>query len=290
MSIDVEDYFHVSAFSSEIDRADWPSMESRVTRNTREMLELFDNFDVKSTFFVLGCVAEQFPTLVKEIAAEGHEIACHGYSHKLIYEQSQSEFESETRRAKQILEDITGNRIRGYRAASYSITRNSLWALDVLANEGFDYDSSIFPVVHDRYGIPGAPTSPYQISLESGSSLTEVPLTTLGLPGYRLPIAGGGYFRIFPYALTKLAYKYLNSSKNEPVIFYLHPWEIDPEQPRIDSSRFSAFRHYTNLAKTKGRLERLMSDFAFSTVADVIDRCQQNSLEQIEAADLAYQS
>ena len=270
ISIDVEDYFHVSAFASAIDRADWHKQESRVTRNTEMLLDMFDDAETKCTFFVLGCVAEQYPHIVRTITDRGHEVASHGYSHRLIYEQTPEEFRNETLRSKQLLEDLAGQSVKGYRAASYSITDRSLWALEILADAGFEYDSSIFPVRHDRYGIPDAPTLPHRITLDSGRQLVEFPMTTVGLPGYRLPIAGGGYFRIFPYFVTKWAYRYLNNVKKAPVVFYLHPWEIDPSQPRIEASRLSKFRHYRNLEKTEARLKDLLKSFHFTTIASVL--------------------
>ena len=269
LTVDVEDYFHVSGFAGAINRKDWDSHPLRVDRNTGRLLDLFDQSQVKATFFVLGWVAERLPDLVREIADRGHEVACHGYSHELVYRQSPEVFREETLRSKALLEDITQSPVRGYRAASYSITGQSLWALDVLADAGFVYDSSIFPVRHDRYGIPGSPEYPYELKTPGGCPLVEFPLSTARVLGYRLPVAGGGYFRLYPYMVTKLGLRQING-KNRPFIFYLHPWEIDPDQPRVSASRMSRFRHYNNLKKCEARLKRLMGDFRFGTAWDVL--------------------
>ena len=269
LTVDVEDYFHVSAFAGSIDRKDWNNYPLRVERNTQRLLELFDNNGIKVTFFVLGWVAERVPHLVSEIAAMGHEVACHGYSHQLVYDQTVEEFREETLRSKSLLEDIAQVPVRGYRAASYSITQRSLWALDVLAEAGFTYDSSIFPIRHDRYGMPGTPETPYQLKSPAGQSIVEFPLSTARLFGMHLPVAGGGYFRLYPYRLTKFGLSRINSN-NHPFIFYMHPWEIDPDQPRIDAVLLSRFRHYNNLHRFEGRLRRLMEDFHFGTVMDVL--------------------
>ena len=214
-------------------------------------------------------MAERFPELVRRIADSGHEIASHGYSHQLIYNQSPEVFRQETLRSKQLLEDITGKPVLGYRAASYSITQSSLWALDILAECGFTWDSSIFPIRHDNYGIPQSPRIPYTIGTPGGSVLREFPLTTARILGLSVPAAGGGYFRQFPYPLFRYLFKQASENESRPQMFYLHPWEIDPEQPRYnEASWFSRFRHYTNLDKCYGRLERLLQDFRFGTVTD----------------------
>lgn len=269
LTVDVEDYFHVSAFAKNIKQRDWGSHPLRVEKNTRQLLDLFDEFQVKATFFVLGWVAEQARDLVKEIASRGHEVGCHGYSHQLVYTQTPEIFREETRRSKQLLEDIVTTPVRGYRAASYSITERSLWALDIIAEAGFDYDSSIFPVRHDRYGIPDAEEAPHRLKTPDGNSLIEFPLSTAKLFHYRLPVAGGGYFRLYPYAMTKACLGQINQ-RQQPFIFYLHPWEIDPDQPRISASWLSRFRHYNNLHKCESRLRRLMRDFEFGTAWEVL--------------------
>jgi polysaccharide deacetylase family protein (PEP-CTERM system associated) len=269
LTVDVEDYFHVSAFSECINQNDWDSYPLRVEKNTRRLLDLFDLHSVKATFFVLGWVAKRTPGLVSEIAARGHEVACHGYSHQLIYSQKPEVFREETLHSKSLLEEIIQAPVRGYRAASYSITEQSRWALDILAEAGFDYDSSIFPVYHDRYGIPDAKVYPHQLVTSKGHQLVEFPLSTARILNYRLPIAGGGYFRLYPYALTKAGLSQINR-RQKPFIFYLHPWEIDTEQPKISAGWKSRFRHYNNLDKCEPRLERLMNDFKFDTALGVL--------------------
>lgn len=270
LTVDVEDYFHVSAFAKSIEQKDWDKHPLRVENNTRRLMDLFDGCDVKATFFVLGWVAERKPGLVKEIAERGHEVACHGFSHQLVYNQSPEVFRDETLRSKHLLEDIAQSPVRGYRAASYSITSRSLWALDILAEAGFEYDSSIFPVRHDRYGIPDAPEFPHHMQTPNGSSLVEFPLSTARLLKYRLPVAGGGYFRLYPYAVTRAGLSQINR-RQQPFIFYLHPWEVDPDQPKISASWFSRFRHYNNLDKCETRLRHLLSDFEFGTAVNVLN-------------------
>lgn len=270
MTIDVEDYFHVSAFAAHVRPSEWDGYECRVEANTEKLLDVFDTGGIKATFFVLGWVAERYPALVKGIAARGHEIACHGYSHRLVYDQSPAEFRAETELSKRVLEDLVQMPVQGYRAASYSITAKSMWALDTLVELGFTYDSSIFPVRHDRYGVPGSPREPYRLRTPAGYSILEFPLTTVELGRYRLPVSGGGYFRLFPYFLTKMALASVNQRERRPFIFYLHPWEVDPAQPRIETTWFSRFRHYNNLDQCEPRLRRLMADFDFGTVSEIL--------------------
>ncbi len=269
MTVDVEDYYQVSAFAKNIAPASWDTMESRVVRNTERILQIFDDNSIKATFFILGCVAEREPGLVRNIANEGHEIASHGYSHQLIYAQTPELFKEETIRSKQLLEDISAKAVNGYRAASYSITNKSLWALDILAEAGLKYDSSVFPVHHDNYGIPGSATEPHSIDLLNGKQIIEYPLSTYKLLGQTIPVAGGGYFRLYPYWLTRYFYRNINKT-SKPFVFYIHPWEIDPAQPRIKASWFSEFRHYNNLAKCENRLTRLLGEFGFSTMEDIL--------------------
>ena len=269
MTIDVEDYFHVSAFEKLVSRDRWDSLESRVCANTERLLDLFSEQGVTATFFVLGWVAERFPDLVSRIAGGGHEVASHGYGHRLIYDQTREAFREDVRRAKDILETLTGKHIDGYRAPSYSITPRSLWALDVLLGEGHRYDASIFPIRHDRYGIPSSPRHPHVLRRESGS-LVEAPGSTVRIGGMNLPVAGGGYFRILPYAWTQWGIRRLNARENRPAIFYLHPWEIDPSQPRMDADYMGRFRHYRNLDKTEDRLTRLLRDFRFAPLQQVL--------------------
>jgi polysaccharide deacetylase family protein (PEP-CTERM system associated) len=283
MTIDVEDYFHVSAFDGVIARDTWSQRDSRVERNTYRILELFDDATVSATFFFLGCVAEQFPKLVRAVQEEGHEIACHGYSHRLIFRQGRDEFRTETFRAKRILEDLTGEAVAGYRAASFSITQDSIWALDVLAEAGFTYDSSIVPVRHDIYGLRTARPYPHRIGTTAGRSLVEFPPSTASIAGHRLPIGGGGYFRLFPYFFTRSCLDTINTGHGMPFTFYLHPWEIDPDQPRINAGWKSRFRHYNNLHKCEQRLERLLRDFRFGTMSAVLESMQ---LERVDLPDL----
>lgn len=270
LTVDVEDYFHVSALAETIDPSNWAQFQLRVETNTHRLMDLFDEYQVKATFFVLGWVAEHAPGIARQIAARGHEVACHGYSHQLVYNQSPEIFKQETHRSKHLLEDQVQAPVHGYRAASYSITKQSIWALDILAEAGFSYDSSIFPVRHDRYGIPDAPEHPYRVETPAGNSLVEFPLSTAKYLGYRLPVAGGGYFRIYPYQLTRAGLNQVNR-RGKPFIFYLHPWEIDPEQPRVEVKWLSRFRHYHNLDKCEQRLRRLMQDFKFTTTRNVLE-------------------
>lgn len=281
MTVDVEDYFHVSALANSIDRSQWDNCELRVVGNTERLLRLFDDAGLKATFFVLGWVAERVPSLVRSIFKEGHEVACHGYSHRLVYVQSPEEFKQETRRAKCLIEDIIQHPVEGYRAASYSIIRSSSWAIETLIEEGFKYDSSIFPVRHDRYGVPDSPLVPYTIVTTDCEKIVEFPLSTLKFFGLSLPVAGGGYFRLYPYLVTKFAFSRL-ARNGRPGIFYLHPWEIDPEQPRFNASVLSKFRHYNNLEKCEGRLRRLIDDFSFFTVKEVISGLEMDELQLSE--------
>lgn len=372
LTIDLEDYFQVHAFSRVIRYEDWDKFGCRIERNTDRLLDILNvvtqnsKLDhsityslnnsltqrVKATFFVLGWIAERYPGLVRRIQKEGHEIACHGYAHQLVYTQSRDEFRQDIKRAKSILEDITGSEVIGYRAPSYSITNKSQWAFEVLVEEGFKYDSSIFPIRHDFYGMPDAPRFPFVVSLSGNSnvefsvlnfefntaslnngntaapnnslthslinpssdvsepqhgstaalnnSLTqspnnsipnnskfiiqnsklnvqnspfiiEFPISTVKVFGQNFPISGGGYFRLLPYSIIRKAFRSINKKEQKPFIFYLHPWEIDPEQPRVNglSSR-SKFRHYVNLDKTEERFRRLLKDFNFSSVKEIM--------------------
>lgn len=265
MSVDVEDYFHVSVFDGIVPRSQWDQMESRVCANTDRLLDIFDEFAVRSTFFVLGWVGERHPDLIRRIARRGHEIASHGYAHRLVYDQTPETFREDVHRAKRLLEDACGCPVRGFRAPSYSITPRSLWALDILIEEGYQYDASIFPIRHDRYGIPVSARHPYAID-RVGGKVTEVPGSTVRVGPMNLPVAGGGYFRILPYAWAHWGIARLNRLEGKPAIFYLHPWEIDPDQPRLAAGRLGRFRHYRNLDKTTDRLRRLLRDFRFCPI------------------------
>ena len=266
LTVDVEDYFHVAALSETIKPNDWDRWECRVERNTRTLLNLFAEKNTRATFFVLGWVAERYPALVREIHEAGHEVASHGYSHQLVYSQTPEVFREETFKSKALIEDIIGAPVLGYRAASYSITAQSRWALDILCDAGFVYDSSIFPVHHDRYGMPGTPDLPYLLTTDNQQKIVEFPLSTLDLLNRKIPIAGGGYFRLFPYWFSRWGLSTINK-KSEPFVFYLHPWEVDPDQPRVEASWFSRFRHYNNLDRCYTRLEKLVSSFEFTTMA-----------------------
>ena len=269
MTVDVEDYFQATCFDRIVSRTSWFERESRVVGNTHKLLEFFHRHDVRGTFFMLGWVAERFPSLVREIASLGHEIASHGFHHQLIYTLTPDQFRDDVRRAKAVIEDAGGCQVRGYRAPSFSIVRSSLWALDVLIETGHTYDASVFPIHHDRYGIPDAPRTPHVIERPAGT-IVEVPASTVRIAGTNVPIAGGGYFRLLPYVLTKWGIERLNGA-GQPAIFYIHPWEIDPRQPRLPVSRMMALRHYSNLHDTLNRMERMLRDFAFDTVTATLE-------------------
>ena len=275
LTIDVEDYFQVNAFAGIIRQDQWDSYPLRVDGNTRRILDVLDSFSITATFFILGWVAERLPALTKEIHRRGHEVACHGYGHELIYTIGPERFRADIRRSKKLLEDQCGVAVNGYRAPSYSITNKSLWALDILVEEGFIYDSSIFPVMHDTYGIPDAQRFPHTLQTGAGT-LVEFPLTTLplqlGWKNVRLPIAGGGYLRLFPARLLIWGIKRINETEKQPAVLYFHPWEIDPDQPRINEAGLkSRFRHYLNLDKTEGKLRTIFSEVQFGTMSQVLD-------------------
>ncbi len=268
MTVDVEDYFQVSAFEKQVSKADWDTLPHRVAENTARILDLFAQHQVKATFFTLGWVAERYPQLIQRIVAEGHELASHGYEHIRVTEQSPEQFRADIIKAKQILEDVGGQPIIGYRAASYSIGAQNLWALQILEEEGHQYSSSIYPVKHDLYGMPSAPR--FLFTPENTQKLVEIPITTLKILDRNIPCGGGGFFRLYPYHLSKWAYQYLNQVEKQPGIFYFHPWEIDPGQPRQQNLPFkSRFRHYLNLEKMPNRIYRLLEDFAWDTMQQV---------------------
>lgn len=267
-TVDVEDYFMVSAFSDVIPSDRWESFEWRVEGNTKRILDLLDTAGVKATFFFLGCVAQKFPGLVREVARGGHEISCHSHRHRLIQYLTPVEFREDTRTAKAILEDIIGEKIQGYRAPSWSITRNTLWALDILREEGFSYDSSVFPIRHDIYGFPGFNRFPTVLRGESGGEILEIPPSTVRILRRNLPVAGGGYLRLYPLSITEWAIRRLNDFEKEPAVVYLHPWETDPGQPRMNGRLLSRFRHYVNLEKTETRLASLLGRFRFGPIRE----------------------
>ncbi len=267
LSVDVEDYFQVEAFAGVVDRSQWETFPRRVEENTRRLLDLFDERGVKATCFILGWIAERHPRLVAEIVNRGHEPACHSYWHRLIFRLSPQEFREDTQRAKTCIEQAAGKPVYGYRAPTFSITGKSSWAPEILVDLGFRYDSSIFPIKHDLYGMPQAPRGPFQLKTPSGI-LNEFPMSTFRLwSGFNMPVAGGGYLRIFPYWYTNMG---VRRAWNEglPVIVYVHPWEVDPGQPRMNAGAKSRLRHYTNLAKTAERLRRLVSMGRFSAFRD----------------------
>jgi polysaccharide deacetylase family protein (PEP-CTERM system associated) len=271
LTVDVEDYFQVSAFERTVSRDRWDSYGSRVVANTSRLLDLFAESGVRATFFVLGWVAERHADLVRRIAATGHEVASHGYAHRLVYEMTPEEFREDLRRARRVLEDAVGAPILGFRAPSYSITARSSWALDILIEEGYEYDTSIFPIHHDRYGIPSAPRHPNTVARPAGTIL-EIPASTIRLGTVNVPIAGGGYFRLMPYWWTRWACRRVNRHERRPIVFYLHPWEVDPAQPRLPAAWVSRFRHYQHLEKTAPRLRRLLADFRFDAIGAAIVR------------------
>jgi len=286
-TVDVEEHFQVAALKDAVEIRAWSGQESRVERNTNKLLEILAQHNVHGTFFVLGWVGERNPNLVRSIVSAGHELACHGQSHQLIYEQDVSVFREETLRAKKTLEDVASVSVMGYRAASYSITANSIWALDVIGEAGFKYDSSIVPARHDLYGIVGAPVFPYKIRLRDGNELCEFPPSTIRLMGLQVPIGGGGYFRAFPYWFTRWGLTSVNKKYGQPFSFYTHPWEIDTAQPRVNTNWKSRIRHYINLDKCESRLHRLLADFEFSTMRSVLDGLELPILELAEYAKMS---
>ena len=269
LTVDVEDYFQVSGFAGSIAPSQWDSMESRVCRNTERLLSLFEQVGTKATFFVLGWVAERFPELVKRIHRDGHELASHSYDHGLVYDRTPESFATDLRRAKAAIEDAAGIAVEGYRAPSFSITERSLWALDVLVAEGYRYDSSIYPIRHDRYGIPSWSRHIHRVQ-RAGGSIWELPGSTIARAGMNFPIGGGGYFRLLPYWWTRRGIASLNGNEGRAAIFYIHPWEVDPDQPRVKASTLSRLRHYHNLEETEFRLRRLLGEFRFGTISEVL--------------------
>jgi len=262
MTVDVEDYFQVSAFEDTIDRSSWESIACRVEYNTHHVLDMFARSNVKATFFVLAWVAERYPALIKRIVADGHELANHGYDHKRVTQLTPDEFRSDIIKSKKILEDTGSVDVNGYRAPSYSIVESNLWAHEVLSECGFSYSSSVYPVKHDLYGIPDAPRFKYQ---SHANGLVEFPICTTRILGRNLPCGGGGFFRLYPYWMSQWAINRVNRIDQQPCIFYFHPWEIDPDQPKQPNiSAKTQFRHYLNLNKMESRLENLMTQFEWT--------------------------
>lgn len=270
LSVDVEDYYQVHAFAGVVDRDAWATYPDRVDANTRRILDLFGRAGVRATFFVLGCVARRHPALVRAIADAGHEVASHGYAHYRVDQQTPRAFARDVTATRKRLEDIAGLPVTGYRAASFSIDRTTWWAFDALAAAGYRYSSSLHPIRHDHYGAPDAPRFPFDVS-----GLVEIPVGTVELAGRRFSCAGGGFFRVLPYRWTRWAIGRVNRREARPVTFYLHPWEIDPDQPRIAAPPRSRWRHYTGLATMEAKLGRLLADFAW----DRIDAVYRDRLE-----------
>jgi polysaccharide deacetylase family protein (PEP-CTERM system associated) len=269
LSVDVEDWFQAEAQTEVVRPANWADIEPRVWPNVRTLLTLSERFGVKATFFILGWIAEQSPNIVEAVASEGHEIGSHGYAHRPAFRQDRDEFARDVAQSLTVIRNAADVEIRGYRAPSFSLGERTPWAWEVLVDHGFTYDSSVFPIHHDTYGSPHLPRYPFRFALNDGREIAEIPLTTVRLLGHNLPAAGGGYLRLFPYWYTRRAIRAANRH-GYPAVVYLHPWEIDPQQPRNKLSWLSRFRHYTNLDTTMYKLERLLSDFRFGTISDYL--------------------
>ena len=266
LTIDVEDYFQVSAFAPYIRRSDWDARECRVERNVGRILELLSQQDIKATFFTLGWLADRYPQLVRAIVAGGHELASHGYGHERASDLSRDAFTQDVTRAKKLLEDLSGQPVLGYRAPSFSIGTANLWAFDVLAATGHEYSSSVYPIKHDHYGMPDSPRFAYRLA----NGMLEVPVTTLRVMNRNLPSSGGGYFRLLPYAVSRWMLRKVNREDRESAVFYFHPWEIDPGQPRIAGiDAKTRFRHYVNIGRTEGRLQSLLQDFRWGRMDQI---------------------
>ncbi len=268
MTVDVEDYFQVGAFENDIHRKDWDDLECRVERNMDVILGMFDDHSLKATFFTLGWIAERYPHIIKQITDNGHELASHGMNHFRVSDQDRAEFMTDARTSRELLEDIGGQQVKGYRAPSFSIGEKNLWALDVLLEAGYEYSSSIYPIKHDHYGMPSAPRFAFRPI--GGSDFLEMPVTTVNISGRKIPCGGGGYFRLLPYFISRSLMRRVNEKDGEACIFYFHPWEIDPEQPRQTQAGLkSRFRHYTNLGVMEEKLRRLLGDFNWGRMDDI---------------------
>lgn len=266
LTIDVEDYFQVSAFARYIPREQWDTRECRVERNIERILQMLDERQVKATFFTLGWIAERYPAMVRRIVEQGHELASHGYAHERASDLDARAFAQDIGSAKKILEDLSGRAVRGYRAPSFSIGTKNLWAFDALVQAGYDYSSSIYPIAHDHYGMPDSPRFAYRV----GQGLLEVPPTTLRVFNRNMPSSGGGYFRLLPYALSRWMIRRVNERDREPAVFYFHPWEIDAAQPRIPGLDMrTRFRHYVNIGRMEERLQQLLQDFRWGRMDDI---------------------
>lgn len=270
LSVDVEDYYHVEAFADRVSPESWPDYPSRVRKNTERVVQILGEYRCNATFFVLGWVAERDPKLIRAIAEAGHEVACHSYSHRRVSSLTPEEFRQDLRRARAVIEAAAGVRVAGYRAPTFSIGRNNLWALEILSEEGFLYDSSIFPIRHDLYGFPGAPRFPHRLDLKSKRTLFEIPMSTVRIGGVTWPAGGGGYLRLLPMQYTRWAVRQIHETDHQPFMLYFHPWELDPDQPRIAGKWKSRLRHYVGLSSMEGRLRELLSSGRFMTVIDLV--------------------
>jgi polysaccharide deacetylase family protein (PEP-CTERM system associated) len=288
LSVDVEDYFHVEAFADRVSPQTWPDFPSRVRENTKRILQIFEQSHCRATFFVLGWVAERDPGLIREIARAGHEIGCHSYSHRRVNSLTPDEFRADLRRARNALEDATGEKVLGYRAPTFSIGRTNQWALEVLAEDGFLYDSSIFPIRHDLYGFPEAPRFSHAVELKSGRKLFEIPMSTVRIGGWNWPVGGGGYLRLLPMFYTQWAIRQIHERDGQPCVIYFHPWEIDVDQPRIAGRRKSVFRHYTGLRSMERRLTTLLSSGSFGPLIDFVRNLESPAEPQVRSATSAF--
>jgi polysaccharide deacetylase family protein (PEP-CTERM system associated) len=278
MTVDLEDYFQVSALETRIPREEWERVPGRVEASTERVLRLFDEHGIHATFFALGWVAQRYPNLVRRIAAAGHEVASHGFGHVRATRQQPAEFREDVARTKGLLEDLTGREVRGFRAPSFSIEATNMWALDVLQEVGYRYSSSIYPISHDHYGMPAAPRFAFR---HRDGGLLEIPITTVRLFNRNIPTGGGGYFRLFPYALSRWALRRVNRREGQAAVFYFHPWELDPEQPRQAGLGFKTrFRHYLNLERMEARLQRLLRDFRWGSIEEVFPGDGERALER----------
>jgi polysaccharide deacetylase family protein (PEP-CTERM system associated) len=288
LSVDLEDYYHVEAFAEQISRARWSALPSRIRQNTQRTLALLERTRCRATFFILGWVAEREPGLIRELAQAGHELACHSHLHRPLHRLTPSQFRDDLARSRYAIENASGRKVVGFRAPSFSVTRNTLWALQILAEEGFEYDSSIFPIHHDLYGIPDAPRWIHRRALPSGRAIWEIPPSTLRVGKVNLPVGGGGYLRLFPLWFTRWAIQTIHRRDGQAIIVYFHPWELDPDQPRLEGSLKSRFRHYNGLAKTEGRLQKILSYGSFQPLINLVRRLEAFSQPQtLNLNDLA---
>ena len=278
LSVDVEDYFQVEAFAHRVPRSQWPSLPSRVGQNTERVLRLLERNCCRATFFILGWVAQREPSLVRDIVQSGHEVGCHSHLHRRVHSLTPAEFREDVRRARGAIEDAAGVTVAGFRAPTFSITQKSLWALEILAEMGFTYDSSIFPVRHDLYGIPDAPRGIHQRRLPSGQSIWELPASTVRVVGQNLPAAGGGYLRLLPMTYTRWAIKRIHNQERRPVMVYFHPWELDPEQPRLQAGWKSQVRHYTGLGKMESRLDEILAQGRFQPLLELLQQVERPAM------------